>query len=660
MCGEFAEIRCPVCEVVFGETILNRNIAKLYDECKLAMAVLLLLFSSYSFAQVISAPLPVLSLKAGWNLVGNSSNKAIDVSAVFASKSNEVQTVWHWNTATSNWDFYTPSITVNSATYAVSSGYGDLKSISVGDGFWVNVVATNGLQLSLPYEGSTKTRMVTSTPVSNFKFGWNLAVNHSNKAIDVAALYGAVTQVSSVWKWNGTTGTWDFYSPQLPAVDLASYASLNGYGVLASIGVSEGYWVSAVDAKQVALAYDMLPLPVYASSYENANSVLNDNPTIPSFLMTMGWTWEQYSANKLATGEQDWFERSLEFADFLRDGTLSAVVTIARHKNLYPSYNPGNFPDSPAKVFILKKDLKTGKWSDASAQVFKDDSNRYICITPSYTEVADLNGDGQPDAYFSCTGIDFVHPEQSLEIDYQYAMLSQPDGTYKIDRLPIGRIYSHQAALADIDGDNNIDIVTLDPKVNNTPFIMWGKGDGTFTKDTTRFPGDVQNKSIWAIYAIPVKDKVNIIVSGVTAESFPLIGRQQWMYDTSYGLKILQYDGSKLQTVLDFTKNLPNTMSNNLKYNLATDIVYKDGYYYALQVGESYSNTAIVKYEATTGDSMKLYETLSGCGTECGAGISRIKITSKNEIVAKTAGCDFPVMPKTWKYNICSFNLPLH
>jgi hypothetical protein len=51
--------------------------------------------------------------------------------------------------------------------------------------------------------------------------------------------------VTSVWKWDVSTFGWQFYTPQMDAATLQTYASGKGYGVLTTINPGEGYWVNA-------------------------------------------------------------------------------------------------------------------------------------------------------------------------------------------------------------------------------------------------------------------------------------------------------------------------------------------------------------------------------------------------------------------------------
>ena len=85
------------------------------------------------------------ALPAGWSMVGNDTGAAINADAVFGNASAptaispSVTTVWTWNNAQSQWNFFSPSMSTQQlSTYAASKGYGVLSSIAKGEGFWVN------------------------------------------------------------------------------------------------------------------------------------------------------------------------------------------------------------------------------------------------------------------------------------------------------------------------------------------------------------------------------------------------------------------------------------------------------------------------------------------------------------------------------------------
>lgn len=75
--------------------------------------------------------------------------------------------------------------------------------------------------------------------------GWNLLGNSLSQTLTVASLFGDPAAVTTVWKWDAASAGWQFYSPQLDAVSLQTYATGKGYGVLTEIKPGEGYWVNA-------------------------------------------------------------------------------------------------------------------------------------------------------------------------------------------------------------------------------------------------------------------------------------------------------------------------------------------------------------------------------------------------------------------------------
>ena len=73
--------------------------------------------------------------------------------------------------------------------------------------------------------------------------GWNLLGNGWSQALPVAAIFGNVACVTTVWKWDAPKNGWQFYSPSMTAQDLQVYATSKGHGVLSEIGAGEGFWV---------------------------------------------------------------------------------------------------------------------------------------------------------------------------------------------------------------------------------------------------------------------------------------------------------------------------------------------------------------------------------------------------------------------------------
>ena len=205
---------------------------------------------------------PVQSLVINWNLVGNNSPAAIDPVSLFGNAStpvtgisDQITTVWKWNTANTNWMFFAPSMTpADLSTYAAGKSYGVLATIPSGDGYWVNAKAP--LTLTLP-SGTAS----TTAPLQSLVSGWNLVGNNTAAAIDPVTLFGNKTtplsgissQIVTVWKWDAVNAAWMFYAPSMTATELAAYASSKNYGVLTTILPGEGYWINSSTSMSLAL-----------------------------------------------------------------------------------------------------------------------------------------------------------------------------------------------------------------------------------------------------------------------------------------------------------------------------------------------------------------------------------------------------------------------
>ena len=85
------------------------------------------------------------TLPKGWSIVGNNTGATINASAVFGdvtaptTMTPNITTVWTWNNALNQWNFFAPSMTPQElSTYAAGKGYGVLSSITKNEGFWIN------------------------------------------------------------------------------------------------------------------------------------------------------------------------------------------------------------------------------------------------------------------------------------------------------------------------------------------------------------------------------------------------------------------------------------------------------------------------------------------------------------------------------------------
>jgi hypothetical protein len=387
----------------------------------------------------------------------------------------------------------------------------------------------------------------------------------------------------------------------------------------------------------------VVPIKVLATSYENKNDILLDDPKLPHLSDIPGVIKE--------AGEQDIGERALAFADFMQEGAFSAITATTFYKNVFPGSNPGHWPDAPSKLYFLRKNA-AGTWTDVTSQLIKTPAERYICVSPGFIEIADLNKDGKPDAVISCTGPDFTINGLFDDKSIQYAVMSQPDGSYKVVTLGVPSIYAHQVALADIDGDGNVDILSVDPGRFFTPIVLWGKGDGSFRLDTTRFPADMYQKAIYGIRAIPVNGKIQVVVSGNP------VGAQPGSTSPSdYGTKVLQYTNGAFQYVADYSSTVPRVSNTGLVYGLALDAIYKDSHYYFLRVNGDYTGSAIVKTHAVSGVSTLLTEVVRG-NTADTSGI--LKLDSKNNFISQMGDCGPNARLATDYFHYqCTFAIPL-
>ena len=199
-----------------------------------------------------------VTLAAGWNLIGNGNNAALDVAATFGGSAN-VTTVWKWVAITSHWAFYAPSLAGQALSdYATGKGYDVLSTIAGGEGFWVN--AKQSFSVQLP--AGTTVLAADFQPAGSKALvqGWNLIASGDSKApSDFNSALGASPpapgviplNLTTLWAWDANLTNWYFYAPSLEAkggTALADYITSKGYLDFRSsnkaLGNGTGFWVN--------------------------------------------------------------------------------------------------------------------------------------------------------------------------------------------------------------------------------------------------------------------------------------------------------------------------------------------------------------------------------------------------------------------------------
>lgn len=218
------------------------------------------LLLTLAFAALILASHTVVgqtlySLTAGWNLMGNAGSTAIDVASTFGDSTKFV-TVWKWNSTTSKWALYVPSMTAATlASYNQGKGYDTLATIGSKEGFWVNASVAGtfmGPLATPPSPGAPAAAL--NLLESDLKVGWNLVASADNKAPTqlnaglTSSLAANSKAINAIWAWDAQRNNWRFYAPSLEAqggTSLTDYITSHAYeSFTAPISNADGFWVN--------------------------------------------------------------------------------------------------------------------------------------------------------------------------------------------------------------------------------------------------------------------------------------------------------------------------------------------------------------------------------------------------------------------------------
>ena len=138
---------------IFKQTHDESSFAVIRKAGAVVVALMFCLTAATSHADV--------SVTKGWNLLGNSNEVSV---ATTLANSDQVISVWAWDSTTTNWKFYSPSKNFNDggAAYATGKGYTPLTKVAAFQGFWVNA----STDFVLPITGTSSTNV--TSPITPF------------------------------------------------------------------------------------------------------------------------------------------------------------------------------------------------------------------------------------------------------------------------------------------------------------------------------------------------------------------------------------------------------------------------------------------------------------------------------------------------------------
>jgi hypothetical protein len=275
-------------------------------------------------------------------------------------------------------------------------------------------------------------------------------------------------------------------------------------------------------------------LPVYLTSYENKNN-LNISPQRYPTWDQLDWVGGIYASNVGA---------GVAFADFFQDGTISMVLFTNRSE-----YKDGPHRMITGAIQFFKYDIN-GNPVDRTSELLRDTVG---CIAPRKLLVADFNADGRPDIFAACHGPEDIIPFPG---EQPKLLLSQPDGTYENITIEELNCYCHTASAADINGDGNIDIITLeDMNQNDQPRLtaLINDGDGNFKvekkyRNIREFipkidGGDTASASVFTLELIDINsdgfpDLVLATQDSSMRDNLVLLNRNGLFFDIDYQIRI--------------------------------------------------------------------------------------------------------------------------
>lgn len=266
------------------------------------------------------------------------------------------------------------------------------------------------------------------------------------------------------------------------------------------------------------------------------------------------------------------------FADFFRDGQNTLVTSSTEYLN-DPNATPSNA--RPGHIKFWRKD-SNGNWVNHTQEILADDTG---CLLARKVVIADFNGDGRPDVFFSCSGFD----AEPFPGEHPRILLSQLDGSYQ-NKVMDFNCYCHGAAAADFDHNGYADIVVGDFLMGKGAYFLKNNKDGTFSIDDTRLPASIKYKG--AIFSVEVVDmngdgKLDVWLAG---------NEKDW--PTSF----FANDGTD-----SFVNAKQIIMPVDTRFAAPLDLVVSDGYAYVLRSDSAVTGAAIQKVNLASMASSVIY-----------------------------------------------------
>ena len=408
--------------------------------------------------------------------------------------------------------------------------------------------------------------------------------NYTNVVITVEEVVSVGT--------NSTPYAVDFYKPDsnqliIPVVNVGGNTYNNVVITVGNVISSEG---QAPQGSPSSI--------VQASSYLNAKNIGIGPQFIPMITIPK------------IPNQPELIQSAFAFGDFFQDGTLALVAGSG-----YFGGDNGYTSTTAGKLYFFHSDDKGG-WVDQTSKLLTDQTG---CITARKVLVADFNGDGKPDSFIACHGIDGTLPPGYTYGEHSRYLMSQPDGTYKnIDTGING--YFHSASAVELNKKGFADIAVVDPQVQSQPYFLINNGDGTFTQDFNRmpagtlpyyFPGSTTPHGM-SIYETELIDfngdgKYDLFLGG---NEIGPNNCTQWVF-CIFPSNVYLNDGSN-----NFKNINPITLPSDTSYAFALDITYASNNIYLLRVdinppNSIYGNSEIQKISWPKINQSIIYQTPS-------------------------------------------------